>query len=213
MICIRMPSSAHNLESPRNHGCLTGLRSVEYFTQAIRQTIAVFNYPIAYAVAEYLHICLLQTALMTRILLGDRNPGHRRILKNIFEQLDSLLRLDFAGNGHDILLYLANRPPDDLPKLIILDPAIPFVGQGDLIGLLKSNQRLSHIPVIIWTDQPGSDYYLARASGHAAMSFLKPSLPGGWELLAQKMLLALDMDRSSSELDGKDLGRIDIPPH
>jgi CheY-like chemotaxis protein len=129
---------------------------------------------------------------MRRILLGDRNPEHRQILKNIFEQLDASLRLDFAGNGHDILRYLAERPSDDLPKLIILDPAIPFVGQGQLIGQLKSNQLLSHIPVIIWTDQPGSDYYLARASGHAAMSFLKPSLPGGWELLAQKMLSAFE---------------------
>jgi hypothetical protein len=44
------------------------------------------------------------------------------------------------------------------------------------------------------------------------MSFLKPSLPGGWDLLAQKMLSALDMDRSSSDLDGKDLDSIDIPP-
>jgi len=200
--------------------CILPLRSVEYFTQTIRQTIAVFNYPIASAnypiasaVAEYLRACLLQTAPMRRILLGDRNPEHRRILKNIFEQLDASLRLDFAGNGHDILHYLAQRPSDDLPKLIILDPAIPFVGQGQLFGLLKSNQRLSHIPVIIWTDQPGSDYYLARASGHAAMSFLKPSLPGGWDLLAQKMLSALDMDRSSSDLDHKDLDSIDIPPH
>jgi CheY-like chemotaxis protein len=150
---------------------------------------------------------------MRRILLGDRNPEHRRILKNIFERLDSSLRLDFAGNGHEILHYLADRPPDELPKLIILDPSIPFIGRGELIGLLKSNQRLSHIPVIIWTDQPGSDYYLARATGHAALSFRIPSLPSGWDLLAQKMLSALDMDRSSSDLDGKDLDNIDIPPH
>lgn len=136
---------------------------------------------------------------MRRVLLGDRNPDHRQILKNIFQQLDPLLTLDFAGNGDDILHYLAERPTDGLPDLIIFDPAIPFFGQGQLITLLKSNARLSHIPIIIWTDQAGSDYYQARASGHAVMSFLKPSLPGGWNMISRKMLTAIDLHRRSPD--------------
>jgi CheY-like chemotaxis protein len=149
-------------------------------------------YPGKGSVAEYLRSFLLQTGPMRKILLGDRNSKHRHTLKEIFKQLDESLRLDFAGNGHDILHYLAERPAEDLPDLIIFDPGIPFVGQGQLIALLKSTPRLARIPIVIWTDQAGSDYYEARASGYAVMSFLKPSLPGGWDLIAHKMLSALD---------------------
>jgi len=123
---------------------------------------------------------------MGRVLVGERNLEHRNLLKEIFSRLAPWVFLDFAGNGEDVLNCLAEQ--DRAPTVIVLDPILPSAFSGSLVRVIKADARYSRIPIVILADQAGRDYYALRGSGLVALSFLKPSLAGGWELLARRII-------------------------
>lgn len=125
---------------------------------------------------------------MARLLIGERNLEHRAVLKDVFQRLAPTLTLDFVGNGEDILQYLSQQASDNEPALIILDPFLPSVFPGSLVQVIKAVDGYSKIPIVILAEQTGSDYYTLRASGFVALSFLKPSLTNGWEILVRRIL-------------------------
>ncbi|HET6255404.1 MAG TPA: hypothetical protein VFE32_15095 [Puia sp.] len=131
---------------------------------------------------------------MGRILLGDRHAAHRSLLKELLARVDPSLTLIVSGNSEDILRYLVDFA-NERPRLIILDPSLPSSVPGQLLTIIKSDARFAQIPIVIWTAQAGSDYYMARATGKAAMSIIKPTGPKGWRLLVQKIYrLAIGQD-------------------
>lgn len=125
---------------------------------------------------------------MGRVLVGERNPEHRRVLKKVFSRLAPTLDLDFAGNGEDILACLAEQAAHGEPVLIVLDPILPTAFSGSLVRVIKADSRFSRIPIVLLADQAGAEYYALRRSGLVALSFLKPSLASGWELLVQRVI-------------------------
>lgn len=129
---------------------------------------------------------------MGRVLIGERNMEHRRLLKKIFSELAPLLVLDFAGNGEDILECLAEQAPHGEPALLVLDPTLPSAFSGSLVQVIKADVRFSKIPIVILADQASGDYYALRGSGLVALSFLKPSRANGWELLARRIIELAD---------------------
>ena len=125
---------------------------------------------------------------MGRVLIGERNLEHRNVLKEIFGQLAPALTLDFVGNGEDILDYLTRQVPQGEPVLIVLDPTLPTPFSGTLVRMIKADDRFMKIPIVILAEQAGVDYYTLRGSGLVALSFLKPSLTNGWELLVRRII-------------------------
>jgi len=125
---------------------------------------------------------------MGRVLIGERNLEHRRLLKRIFSELAPSLVVDFAGNGEDILQCLAELAPGEEPVLLVLDPALPSPFAGSLVQVIKADSRYSKITIVILADQASGDYYALRGSGLVSRSFLKPSRANGWELLAQRII-------------------------
>jgi CheY-like chemotaxis protein len=125
---------------------------------------------------------------MGRVLVGERNLEHRSVLKKAFNNLAPSLELDFAGNGEDILECLVEQAPHGEPVLIVLEATLPSAFSGSLVQVIKADDRFSRIPIVVLADQAGVDYYALRGSGLAALSFLKPSLAHGWELLAQRII-------------------------
>jgi CheY-like chemotaxis protein len=125
---------------------------------------------------------------MGRVLVGDRNLEHRRLLEKVFNALAPALVLDFAGNGEDLLTCLAEQAPHGEPALIVLDPTLPTAFSGSLVRVIKADGRFSKIPIVILADQAGVDYYALRDSGLVVKSFLKPSLTNGWELLGRRII-------------------------
>ena len=92
---------------------------------------------------------------MGKVLVGERNPGHRSVLKRAFSRLAPSLVVNFAGNGEDLLACLAEEAPHGEPMLIVLDPTLPMAFSGSLVGLIKADDRFSKIPIVILADQAG----------------------------------------------------------
>jgi CheY-like chemotaxis protein len=125
---------------------------------------------------------------MGRVLVGERNLEHRRVLKKAFGRLTPSLALDFVGNGEDMLACLGEQAVHREPVLIMVDPNLPCAFSGSIVRVIKADDRFSKIPIIILADQAGMDYYALRGSGLVALSFLKPSLASGWELLVRRIM-------------------------
>lgn len=131
---------------------------------------------------------ILKNLHMGRVLVGERNLDHRSVLKETFGRLAPEVFLDFAGNGEDVLNCLAEQAEDGAPTVIVLDPTLPSAFSVSLVRVIKADARYSGIPIVLLADQAGRDYYALRGSGLVAMSFLKPSLASGWELLARRII-------------------------
>lgn len=125
---------------------------------------------------------------MGRLLVGERNVDHRSVLKELFLRLAPSMIVDFAANSEDILQCLSQHGPENDPVAIVLDAGLPSIFPGSLVSLIKTNTRYSGIPIVILAGQAGAEYYALRSTGLAALSFIKPSTPGGWELLARRII-------------------------
>jgi len=128
---------------------------------------------------------------MRRILLGDRNVEHRSRLKEALGRHDADLVLECAGSGDELLLYLAERSPGEMPEMILLEPTLPFTSELRLESTIRSDPRFASIRIVIWAEQASPAYYTARSSPYTSMAFLKPLRPIGWEILARKLLTLL----------------------
>jgi CheY-like chemotaxis protein len=86
------------------------------------------------------------------LLLIEDNPDDIDLALKAFQPFTNISRIQTARDGAEAL-NLINSWEDDhnLPSLILLDLNLPFVSGFELLQALKSNQRLSRIPVIILT--------------------------------------------------------------
>jgi CheY-like chemotaxis protein len=125
---------------------------------------------------------------MGRLLIGERNPEHRSLLKDIFSRNAPSMIVDFAANGEEVLRYLSEQAPNHEPMLMVLDSALPSIFSGSFVRLITTVKRYAKIPIVILADQAGADYYSLRAAGLVTLSLIKPSLAGGWELLAKRIV-------------------------
>lgn len=77
------------------------------------------------------------------ILVVEDNRSFREV---IFESLSSSFEVQVAKNGIQALEFLKQTIPD----LVLLDIMLPFPLDGfSILRILKSEQRLSSVPVII----------------------------------------------------------------
>jgi two-component system, response regulator len=91
------------------------------------------------------------------ILLVEDNPHDAEMTTLALEQNKLLNRIYWLRDGLEALEYIAckgsyaQRDPNLLPKLILLDLKMPKVGGLDVLRELKSNDRTRAIPVVIMT--------------------------------------------------------------
>jgi len=90
---------------------------------------------------------------MTRefpILLIEDDVVDVMALKRAFRDLKVLHPLHVAGNGEEALEHLQD-PKRPMPGLILLDLNMPRMNGIDLLKVLKADDRLRRIPVIVLT--------------------------------------------------------------
>jgi CheY-like chemotaxis protein len=90
---------------------------------------------------------------LKKILLAEDDEDDRMIFDDIVEQLK--LENDFnfctVDNGLKVIQLLAQLEAAELPDLVILDQNMPQMNGKEALGLLKEDQRLMHIPVVIYS--------------------------------------------------------------
>ncbi len=84
------------------------------------------------------------------ILLVEDDRLFATLTKSVLKELRVPNKLVHAGNGKEALDYL-NGNAADKPCLILLDLYMPQMTGIEFLRLLKSNDALKHIPVVVLT--------------------------------------------------------------
>jgi len=75
-----------------------------------------------------------------------------------------------ASHGKQALEFLAAAPAQDLPNLVVLDMMMPLVDGSQVLASMKSDPKLSPIPVVVLSA-------VARERPAGAAAFLRKPIP------------------------------------
>lgn len=88
------------------------------------------------------------------VLLIEDTLSHQDLMKIAFENCNSPHQLDIVSDGEEALDYLLQRYPyqdSPRPDLIFLDLDLPKIDGYQLLSIIKNNDLLKSIPVIVFT--------------------------------------------------------------
>ena len=89
-----------------------------------------------------------------RLLLVDDDPDDRMLFLDAVEEIDNTIACTIATDGQQALEMLKNvKYP--LPDFIFLDIRMPRVNGKNCLYEIKRDERLRHLPVIIYTTSRG----------------------------------------------------------
>ncbi|KAA2243259.1 response regulator [Chitinophaga agrisoli] len=86
-----------------------------------------------------------------RILLAEDDEDDKMIFSEILNELktDYHFHFDAVDNGLQIVQLL--RQDEALPDLVVLDQNMPQMNGKETLEVIKSDPRLKHIPVVIYS--------------------------------------------------------------
>jgi two-component system response regulator len=111
------------------------------------------------------------------ILLVEDNPDHVLLVLDALELLATDVEIVVVGDGGAALDYLFS-PDTRAPALVLLDVKMPVADGFEVLGRIKSDERLRVIPVVMLTSS-SADRDVARSYDLGSNSFVsKPTDPG-----------------------------------
>ncbi len=84
------------------------------------------------------------------ILLAEDDVIDQQTIKRAFKELRIANQLVVTNNGEDALSYLQNMA-NQRPCVILLDLKMPKMNGLELLGVMKADEKLKVIPVIVFT--------------------------------------------------------------
>lgn len=111
------------------------------------------------------------------ILLVEDNDDDVVMLTEAMVDSPRLRLRGSVDNGDKALLYLRERVADDdeLPDLVFLDINMPGKNGFEVLGEIKCDQQLRHLPVIMLTSSSRSEDILQSYTAGACSYVQKPS--------------------------------------
>jgi CheY-like chemotaxis protein len=94
-------------------------------------------------------------------------------VRRALRELNSNHVLSVAGNGEEALVYLRNRE-NLLPGIILLDINMPRMNGLDFLKILKADERLRRLPVVVLTTSKEEKDRLESFNLSAAGYMIKP---------------------------------------
>lgn len=86
------------------------------------------------------------------ILLVDDDPDDLMLIKEAINSLGQDFQFQEATDGRHALNFLrALDSVDKHPCLIVLDINMPVLGGRELLGILKAEPGLKHIPIVVFS--------------------------------------------------------------
>jgi CheY-like chemotaxis protein len=106
-----------------------------------------------------------------RVLLIDDDKDEHEIFKKELQRYNPAITFFSTYDGQEGFDFLLNEYVD----YIFLDINMPVMNGIDLLKLLKKDQTLRHIPVIIYSTSDGRGYKKMALDLGAASYFTKPT--------------------------------------
>jgi CheY-like chemotaxis protein len=118
------------------------------------------------------------------ILLVEDDPAHAEIVRRNLENARVANQLSWVADGQEALDYLQRagkyQDPDSSPApgLILLDLRLPKIDGMEVLNTIKSDPKLSLIPVVVMTTST-AESDVARAYENRANSYVVKPLDLG----------------------------------
>jgi len=84
------------------------------------------------------------------IMLIDDDADDRELFEEALQRVGPHIRFDSASGGQMAFEMLESKK-QELPNIIFLDINMPVIDGWQCLSILKSNEALKHIPVIIYS--------------------------------------------------------------
>jgi len=107
----------------------------------------------------------------TVVILIDDDKDDQEIFQKELQKFDPSIKFLSAYNGEEGLMVLNKNSVD----YIFLDINMPVMNGIDALKLIKQDQNLKHIPVIIYSTSDGRAYKKMALNLGAATYFTKPT--------------------------------------
>jgi two-component system, chemotaxis family, response regulator Rcp1 len=111
------------------------------------------------------------------ILLVEDNLGDVRLTEEAFKECNIAVNFVVVSDGDQAMKYLNKQAPFTdavLPDLVLLDLNLPKLNGREVLELIKSNQDLKHIPVVILTTSSAEQDVHASYNLHVNCYIKKP---------------------------------------
>ncbi len=86
-----------------------------------------------------------------KILMVDDDAEDRMLMQDMFTEIGVPDVACYADSGETALHYLEDLPDDELPAVILLDLNMPRLNGTQVLKILKQNEKLKDITVIIYS--------------------------------------------------------------
>ncbi len=107
------------------------------------------------------------------ILLVDDSPSDRALVELALGQIKLLNHLQMAEDGEEALALL-REPGNERPDLILLDLNMPGMDGREFLRVVKADDDLCTIPVVILTSSVADDDVAGSYRNHCAGYVRKP---------------------------------------
>jgi CheY-like chemotaxis protein len=107
------------------------------------------------------------------ILLVEDDVVDVMSVRRALRELNSNHILNVAGNGEEALVYLGNQA-NSVPGIILLDLNMPRMNGIDFLKILKNDERLRRIPVVVLTTSKEEKDRMESFNLSAAGYMIKP---------------------------------------
>jgi chemotaxis family two-component system response regulator Rcp1 len=91
---------------------------------------------------------------LTEVLLVEDSPGDVRLTQEAFRNFDSSINLHLAADGLEAMAFLKREGiygQATRPDLILLDLKLPKMDGHKVLALIKADENLKMIPIIVLT--------------------------------------------------------------
>lgn len=129
-----------------------------------------------------------------RVLHVEDQEDHAFLIRRCFDRLETPCLLVQVNDGERALDYL--RGPEPYPDLVLLDLRLPRMDGLTVLGEIKADSTLRHIPVVVLTTSSAPGDLRGAAERHVNSYLVKPAELGALrELMEQVEAYWLGIDR------------------
>ena len=126
------------------------------------------------------------------VLLVEDNPGDVQLTKEAFRLTNGTIRLHVATDGEEAIAFLRKqgkyaRDYAPRPHIILLDLKLPKMDGHEFLALLKGDENLKMIPIVILTSSEEEADILRSYELRANAYLRKPVTLEGFVALVQSI--------------------------
>lgn len=112
------------------------------------------------------------------MFLVEDDPGDQKLVKSALSSQETPIELQVVSSGEEALVYLRNptegNEHNSRPNLILLDLNMPGMGGKEFLKIIKADEKLNDIPVVVLTTSDSETDIQECYKLHAAGYIQKP---------------------------------------